>query len=160
MKEISKIIEKFVKKSWENITREDHQRRLSEKRMDKEEDDFCTPHKLFNRFSMCTLPSTTTTQTKMEAGADDSDIRQDLHHSSVVGDHIYNSFMFVVFMHFSLYYWFCIDFVICYRYCHCSFLPSLRCISAINNIALIYSSKLFQSNLHTHSLHILATTEL
>ena len=80
--------------------------------MDKEEDDFCTPHKLFNRFSMCTLPSTTTTQTKMEAGADDSDIRQDLHHSSVVGDHIYNSFMFVVFMHFSLYYWFCIDFVI------------------------------------------------
>ena len=48
----------------------------------------------------------------MEAGADDSDIRQDLHHSSVVGDHIYNSFMFVVFMHFSLYYWFCIDFVI------------------------------------------------
>jgi len=73
-------------------------------RMDKEEDDFCTPHKLFNRFSMCTLPSTTTTQTKMEAGADDSDIRQDLHHSSVVGDHIYNSFMFVVFMHFSLYY--------------------------------------------------------
>ena len=73
-------------------------------RMDKEEDDFCTPHKLFNRFSMCTLPSTTTTQTKMEAGADDSDIRQDLHHSSVIGDHIYNSFMFVVFMHFSLYY--------------------------------------------------------
>ena len=73
-------------------------------RMDEEEDDLCTPHKLFNLFSMCTLPSTTTTQTKMEAGADDSDIRQDLHHSSVVGDHIYNSFMFVVFMHFSLYY--------------------------------------------------------
>ena len=108
--------------------------------MDKEEDDFCTPHKLFNRFSMCTLPSTTTTQTKMEAGADDSDIRQDLHHSSVVGDHIYNSFMFVVFMHFSLYYWFCIDFVICYRYCHCSFLPSLRCISAINNCDDIFQS--------------------
>ena len=41
-------------------------------RMDEEEDDFCTPHKLFNLFSMCTLPSTTTTQTKMEAGADDS----------------------------------------------------------------------------------------
>ena len=72
--------------------------------MDEEEDDLCTPHKLFNLFSMCTLPSTTTTQTKMEAGADDSNIRQDLHHSSVVGDHIYNSFMFVVFMHFSLYY--------------------------------------------------------
>ena len=65
-------------------------------RMDEEEDDLCTPHKLFNLFSMCTLPSTTTTQTKMEAGADDSNIRQDLHHSSVVGDHIYNSFMFVV----------------------------------------------------------------
>ena len=41
-------------------------------RMDEEEDDLCTPHKLFNLFSMCTLPSTTTTQTKMEAGADDS----------------------------------------------------------------------------------------
>ena len=70
-------------------------------RMDEEEDDLCTPHKLFNLFSMCTLPSTTT-QTKMEA--DESSVRQVLHHSSVVGDHIHTSFMFVVFMHFSLYY--------------------------------------------------------
>ena len=54
-------------------------------RMDEEEDDLCTPHKLFNLFSMCTLPSTTT-QTKMEA--DESSVRQVLHHSSVVGDHI------------------------------------------------------------------------
>ena len=38
-------------------------------RMDEEEDDLCTPHKLFNLFSMCTLPSTTTTQTKMETGS-------------------------------------------------------------------------------------------
>ena len=67
-------------------------------RMDEEEDDLCTPHKLFNLFSMCTLPSTTT-QTKMEA--DESSVRQVLHHSSVVGDHIHISFMFVVFMHFS-----------------------------------------------------------
>ena len=41
-------------------------------RMDEEEDDLCTPHKLFNLFSMCTLPSTTT-QTKMEA--DESSVR-------------------------------------------------------------------------------------
>ena len=67
--------------------------------------------------------------------ADESSVRQDLHHSSVVGDHIHNSFMFVVFMHFSLYYWICIDFVICYRLLSLFILTIPQMYSAINNIA-------------------------
>ena len=73
--------------------------------------------------------------------ADDSSVRQDLHHSSVVGDHIHTSFMFVVFMHFSLYYWIYIDFVICYRLLSLFILTVPQMYCAINYIAWTYFYK-------------------
>ena len=70
-------------------------------RMDEEEDDLVllTNHKLFPTFSQCVHHLQQ--QHKQRWKPMNQVSAQVQHHSSVVGDHIHISFMFVVFMHFS-----------------------------------------------------------